>query len=358
MSFFSKLNSGFENLHVLVEVMSNSIIFSILLAKGRSYGKLASVSIEHQAMGGSDFLQKDIQKLDTVLSKGFTGLRKAVEIKIGKKYKDGSDMKIKSSTVILYSPWFSVKKEVNLAIGNKEQKNFVTKKSIELALSQFESRGEALEMFVDEIKLNGYRVSNPIGKKVEHVSVSAFFYLAPKKLTDCITKEINFHTSTSPKILTSPKSYALFALRHAMKLPALFICVENQRTSVVQVSEGNFLSDFPCYTSQTIDFGLNQLVEILMKKSGIDKQMAFSYLRLLNDDMLADRASLMTKSARDEGLEIWKSKINSLALRGNKKFLLCREPKFSEIFIKTLGRDFSRDINSEQITFESCFFDV
>lgn len=358
MSFFAKLNSGFENLHVLVEVMSDSIIFSLLMAKGRSYGKLASVSIEHQAMAGNEFLQKNIQTLDTALSKGFMRLRKAVEIKLGKKYKNGADMKIESSTVILSPPWFTVKKEENLAIESKAQKNFVTKKGLELALSRFEGKEEALEIFVDEIKLNGYRVSNPIGKKVERISVSAFFYIAPKILMHCLIKEIDFHTSTSPKILTSPKSYALFALRHAQELPALFICVENQMTSVVQVSEGNFLTDFPCYTSEIVDFGLNQLVEILMKKSGIDKPMAFSYLRLLNDNMLADNASLITKSARDEALEIWKSKVNPLALQGNKKFFLCREPKFSEMFIQALGQGFNGDIGIEQVAFESCFFDV
>jgi hypothetical protein len=109
-----------------------------------------------------------------------------------------------------------------------------------------------------------------------------------------------------------------------------------------------------------------------MDKSGADKEVALSYINLLNEDMLTSEASALVKTAYEEAVVSWREKVNIAIQKigsigrfaGRKKIILCRDPKWASAFGKILNQGlpendlFETNISIEQVIFESSLIGV
>ena len=371
MSFFSSKNKIKDGFHVVVEILDSSIVFSVLVVKGKNYGELATLSLKHRLLPANDLPSAEVNKISALLAEGFAFLAKEVKTKSRKKNK----IKIESAAVILFPPWFVLEKRENILIGKPGQINSVSKKMVEEVLLDTR-KDSVIEAFVENITLNGYKVSNPIDKKGKDIRASASLYAVPGALFRCLEKDVGFHTGIKPTIMTSPKACALFCLTHLLKPPVLLLDVESETTCLYSILAG-FSFDVsavqpPIYFVQSTDLGLNQIIKNIMHKSDSEVEVAGSYLRLLDEDLLSDNASVLIKSACDETLQNWKLKVNSAMAQiilpfdfsKYKKFILSRDPKFGGMFRKTLNQGllepdlFESGVSIKQVVFESSLIGV
>jgi hypothetical protein len=370
MSLFSAHNKNQNGFHVIVEVLPQSISLRFLAVEGRNYSELEKVELSHRITPENGLTQTELQKFESILSKGFGELGDKAKRKIGQNTK----LKIKSSTAIIFYPWFVAEERDDIRIGKPGEMNTIREGAIEDALmnikesdqdgkhllSQYAYKKSVVETFVNSIKLNGYSVANPIGKKVRDVILSASYYITAGAVLDCLKKEILFHTGAVPRIVTFPHACAL----SAETAGSLFIYVDSTATTICSVTEKVPL----IYASQMIPGGISQIIENVVKKSGTAKEVAQSYMRLALDGMLADDVSLIVKSARDEALASWKSKIDDALSHMNtqwmKKIILCRDQKLGDMFIKEMNsskkeqRAFEINTNVEKVIFGLCILNV
>ncbi len=379
MSFFSDLkNKNRDGFYIVLEVLDSSIAFSLLAVKGKSYEALAQVSLSHRISVSDGLNQPEIKKFADIITKGFT----LISEKVGKILTKKNKIKIRNAVAVIFYPWFSFEKRENIQVGRQGEMNYIRVEAVEDALrgsvlsglqddhpiAAYIHKRSIIETFINDIRLNGYSVSNLIGKKAKDIKISACFYTSYKALLDCLKKEIHFHTSVNPKIITFPRACALFAKRVSLKSPALFIGVEDKMTSICSVSEEPSM----VYKIQTIDFGLDDIIKSVMEKSGSEREVALSYIRLLDEGLLTDNISNLVKSALEDAIEDWKSKVwEALSAAhtlsgnfGNRKIVLCRNPKFSGILRKSLNQDlksddlFNEEIDIGKVVFESSLFEV
>lgn len=378
MAFLSSSNKNGNGFHVVLQILDDSLTFHLVAVNGRSYGELTNVSLKHHIIPTNGLSDVEVKKFLLTLNKGFTLLGEAASKKIGKNNK----IKIKNASAIIFSPWFTLEKREGITIGKPGEVNYLSAKSIEEAveaidlsnldkghpIAAYVHEKSAIEVFVNSIKLNGYAISNPIGKKSKDIMISASFYTTSLAMLDSLKKDMYFHTKAPLKVMTFPKACALYVNVSSLKSPVLFVNVENETTSVCSVYNESSL----VYNAQTIDIGLNNIIGSVMEKSGSDKEVAESYMRLTSEDLLSTNISLLVKSAQEEALSMWKSKVTdlisqiilSIGVSIDTKILTCRDSRFNAMFAKTLNKNdtytdsFKEDIDIRKVIFESSLFNV
>ena len=362
-----------DGFHIVVEVEDSSITFSILLVQEKSYGLLADVSLKHRILPTNGLTEVEINKITAILARGFTELADKAnrELERTGKIKKGTKNKIKiaSAAAIVYSPWFQSEVKGDIGVGNKGV--VISKKAVDEALVYENGDRVALETFVANIKLNGYEVSDPLNKKSNDVRAEAYFYTVEQSFYQCLEHEIAFHVGEKPKIMTFPKACSLFAFEYQMG-PTLFINIENETTCIVAVTPKSNISKYPTYSFETLDLGLDQIIKKVMEKSGSEKEVALSYVSLLNEDMLTTDASALIKGAYEEAMGDWREKVEITLQKtgllgrfaGHKKIILSRDHKWNSTFGKILSTklpendQFDTTTTIEQVVFESSLIRV
>jgi len=367
VAFLSGSKKNKNGFHVVVEVRDRSLDLHLLAIEGDKFSALSEVSMSHRIVAEDGLTQEKIKEFSDILNKAFAKLVEATRKKIG----DTDRIKIKSSQVVIFYPWFVVEEKNNIQIGSSSVATILSQKNMEEALRNIDTGGlpsahpvaaytykkTIIETVVNSITLNGYIVPEPSGKKSKNIMIGASIYTAAAGILDILKKDVKFHTELEPEIITLPKSLALYINKTVKNNPVLYINVEADNTCITSITPGSSL----VYKSKFVDIGEEDIIEKVMEESNTTRDIALSYIRLVHEQALTPEVSALVKSAFDKVVGEWKTLVikacTELYTQGEKK-LVCHNQKMADIFYDAIfGENHEvallKNIDVEKIVFNS-----
>jgi hypothetical protein len=336
--FGSNKKQGF---HITIELRDRSFDLSVYLKKDRKFSIFCEVSVAHNLEPENGFDDEDMKQFASILNKSFIKLGDATVTKLPQ----GKKIVIESAKCIIFPPWFFVDELVNIPLTKTNEALILTKRHIidslkrtDFALLSPESKVSAygykksvLETLVENIYMNGYKIPHPLGKKSKNITIDASMYTVAAQILDSLNGEMRFHLNKDPKIITLPKMLVEYVgLRH-VSLPATYIALERKLTSIIQIHS----VEPDVYNFHTINMGTDTILELIMNKLGVSRELAISYLKMNADKTLSDD---IAKSLNDElslFWDKWKAEVGIFIAKYGSS-AVSRELLFRESFLPTL----------------------
>lgn len=364
MSLFSSSNKNHDGFNVVLEILDSSIIFHLLLVDNSQYTQFSKVSLSHHILPGDGLSQGELKIFQSIIEKGLFKLAEEANKKLGKKMK----IKVKKVTAVLFDPWFSLENHDDIQVGKPGEESQVGEKLLEEAIKKLEPEGlpknnplssyarnkSMVETFIHSVKINGYTIGNPLGKKAKDIRISASTYTASAALLEVLKKEMEL-IHGEQLIITFPKCCSIYSNISNLLGPIVFIDIEENNTPIVFISgDSPFVSP-----TKVIDIGINQLINAVIKSTGSTRDIALSYIRLSGEDALSDDVSIVVKGAIGQTLSDWSSKVLSSIAEWSpyhsKKVIISRQEKFLPLFLSSLKEDALKN-DVEKVVLDACSF--
>jgi len=226
----------------------------------------------------------------------------------------GDGKKISRALCSLSSPWFvsetktvKINQEKPFEITNSFLKDELDKEILLLEksdLAKYNSQkiqdSEIIEKIVVDIKLNGYKIENPIGKKAKSVELSFFISMSQESILDGIEELIskNFHLK---EILFHSFTLVSFtAIRDMYDRVSSFLMIDitGEVTDVTLVKKQNLIK------TVSFPFGTHSMLRDISDGLKIDSGEALSAFKLfsansLNKTKTKEIVLILEKSKKD-----------------------------------------------------------
>lgn len=267
------------------------------------------------------------------------------------KAKLGSPTKV---VCFLSSPWYTSQnrtitfsKNTPFVLNQKMIDDLVAKeiKLFEIDhLQKYEtetSKPRIIESKITQIMLQGYKVENPIGKKVEQIEMSLFLSVSPGKITESIEKEV-FQIFHLPKVQFASfifSSYAVARDLFSEKENFLLIDIGGEITDIAIIKNDVLLESisFPVGSN----FILRKISEVL-GKSIIESK---SLLNMCLDDQLnnteKEKVFKPLHKAKIDWLSMFQKSLGSMAtdLLIPENIYLITDKQMTSCFIETINNE-------------------
>ena len=227
-----------------------------------------------------------------------------------------SDKKIDRVFVIFASPWYMAKtKTVLFRKGapiafDKKLVESLLKEEVSKLSNAFSSRGletadnkpELVEHQVIDVKLNGYTLSNPYGKKAREIEMTLFMSLVSSNLLQEVKKTVGrfFHTDNIEFHSFALSSYSFIRDHFEDSQDYAIVDVSSEITDIFVADDGKLTN------SSSFPFGSRSIVRLLTSRFGISEHEARSALFLFNSDELHEQEALKVKKVLGEAGAEWK----------------------------------------------------
>lgn len=220
-------------------------------------------------------------------------LKKALQTLIKKGF--GAPLKV---AVFFSSPWVTASLVSETYAPGKEFT--MTDKLYEKIIGevrQINENEEAIERKVLDLRMNGYEITDPIGKRGTSFACKVYISSVPKKLAAAVIAEVQTSYQNHEIPITAHTSpLALFVVARnifTVKDPVMSFCVGKESTSVLIMREHVLSQVF------SVPFGHGAVLRSVMESCGCSLNEAASYLRMYEDEMLDKRdAQKITTSIR------------------------------------------------------------
>ena len=336
MSFLSSPKKVKDGFHVVILLRDTTIELSLLVVSGKKYSLVSKAVLAHRITPENGFMSDEVTSFEKLLDGAFESLYKETRKKIG-----NAKIKINGSRVILFYPWFNVEERNDIEIGKKDEIIHLSTKFIEETLhniiespaiekgspvAEYTYKKTIVETFVHSISLNGYTVPEPLGKKSKNIVIGVTTCTAAAGMLAILNKKTEFHTGSVAPIYTLPKLAAVYSDIRALNTPALFIDIERENTSICSVGATTVT-----HRSKFTNIGVDDILKMVMKKTGVTKDIALSYMRLSDENLVTEDISLTVFNAIHEVMPLWESAVNDAVSQLDSNFpskiLVCCEPE-------------------------------
>ena len=199
------------------------------------------------------------------------------------------------------SPWHI--SQIGSAVEQNDKSFFVTEKLLqEIVDKNFKQEHPDLiniEKSVTEVKANGYRLKDPINKKVKEVEVSFFAGSAQKKIISKIEETILLSFPHTEIIFyTIPSSLYFVAKKILDKKDFILFIPEHEVSDILLIREGKIEG------TATIPYGKHRVVGTIASEMNLDIPHSFSIFRLWQEKKLekeaSDKINIIIEKARVE----------------------------------------------------------
>lgn len=199
-----------------------------------------------------------------------------------------SHKKLSKIYVFLGSPWHI--SQIGSSIEKNDKPFFITEKLLqEIVDKNFKQEHPDLiniEKSVTEVKANGYRLKDPINKKVKEVEVSFFAGSAQKKIISKIEETILLSFPHTEIIFyTIPSSLYFVAKKILDKKDFILFIPEHEVSDIILIRDGKIEG------TATIPYGKHRVVGAIASEMNIDIPHSFSIFRLWQEKKLEKEAS-------------------------------------------------------------------
>jgi hypothetical protein len=260
-----------------------------------------------KSLSGHRFKKEMLKSLGIVLKdlnkNGLTYLEKSPRDNIKKVY------------CSLASPWFvsetktvNIKKDKPFLITEKFISDFLAKEEKDFENSNLSKHGsgrsshsEVIERKLIDIKLNGYKTEEPLGKKVSQFDVSILFSMSQEDILNSIEETVSRYFYIEDFNFNSFTLVSFSAIRDMYKSVKsfLFLDITAEVTDVSLVKNGNILE------TMSFPLGKNSVIREISKKLKTTPEEAHSSFRLLFSGSLGKtKIDILTK-ALDKLKENW-----------------------------------------------------
>ncbi len=285
MSLFSFLNTQRKELSILLDVGNGSINGGLaLFEKGKTPKILYTVKLPFSIkldVTGTGLLNEMVLLLDKIIPF------------VMKKYNSLSkDERLPISRVLMTfsSPWFALKaKEISL---NQEKAFVITRSFLDDVISKEEKifeeelsvkEGkkkiyEIVEKSIIHAKINGYPITQPLGKRTKNLTAYLCFSVIPKSILDQVKSILNKNIHiNSDKVLVHTFPIASFiSIRDVFLAGSSFVIID----VTGEVTDLTLVKDDIVVESISIPSGRNFLIRQIAKKFDVSIEIAESQLGL------------------------------------------------------------------------------
>ena len=281
----------------------------------------------------------------------------AMEKSLRKTLRDIEKAKLGSPTRIvcfLSSPWYtsqnrtiSFSKNVPFIL-NQKVIDELTAREIKLFeidhLQKYENellKPRIIESKITQIMLQGYKVENPIGKKVEQIEMSLFLSMSPGKILESIEKEV-FKIFHLPKIEFASFIFSSYAITRDLfidKENFLLIDIGGEITDIAIIKNNVLLE------SISFPMGSNFLLRRIAEGLNKSVEESKSLLNMCLDDQLneveKEKVSKPLHTAKQEWLSMFQQSLGSVAtdLLIPENIYLITDKPLTSCFIETITRE-------------------
>lgn len=343
MSFLLSPKKVKDGFHVVILLRDTSIELSLLVVAGKKYSLVSKAALAHRITPENGFMSKEVSSFEKLLDEAFENLYKATRIKIG-----NAKIKISGSSVVLFYPWFNIEERNEIEVGKKGEVVHLSAKLIEETLNnistspslekgspvaEYTYKRTIVETFVHSISLNGYEVPEPLGKKSKNILLGVTICTAAAGMLAILDKKTEYHTGSVAPVYTLPKLAAVYSDLRALRTPALFIDIERENTTICSAGATALT-----HRSKFTSIGVDDILKMIMKKTGVTKDIALSYMRLSNENLVTEDISSAVSNAIKEVMPLWESSVNNAVSQINSDFpskvILCCESELDNKFQK------------------------
>ncbi len=268
---------------------------------------------------------------------------------------------IEEALVVLASPWYVSETSM---VKMREQKEFLVTdrlldSSKENIVKAYRDAHEVdialLEQRILQISLNGYKTADPLKKKAMELDMSVFTSFSRKSSLDEIRRVIDqsFHI---PNIKIHSHSLVAFTVLASISTNIdryILADITSRLTELVVVKHG--------YLAESASFpkGKNYIIEVISKSMGVSEEVASTFLRNKDNNILEPALEEKISSALEEARVTWLKEFTAaLSVLSSGSSL----PKHFYLFAsKDSGHIFSNFILSEsyqQFSFAEGTFEV
>lgn len=193
---------------------------------------------------------------------------------------------------VFSSPWYvaqtkiiSIKNEKPIVVNKKfvqgllEKERSVFKNSSGVSSSEKAEGGiDMIEGEILDIKLNGYKVPDPVGKKVRDIDIAMYMSVASRKtLSHALNVFEKFFHTEDIYFNTSANAYYKVLEGIVPSPDFLIVDMSSEVTDIFLVENGRLLSN------SSFPFGINYVIRELAKKTGQDAPHITSSLKMYED---------------------------------------------------------------------------
>jgi hypothetical protein len=311
MSFFSVGKKNKKETVLVLDIGSGSVAGSFVEFSRNKLPKIVYVKRVPikliESLSGVRFKKEMIKSLKEVLH----DLSKNGLLYIEKSSKNN----LKRAYCSLASPWFvseaktvKIKKEKSFIITEKFISDFIEREESEFENSNLSKYGsnkkyqsEVIERKLVDIKLNGYKTQDPLGKKAKEIDISIFFSMSQENILDSIEEvvskylyisEISFHSFTLASFSSIRDMYETVS-------NFLFLDITAEVTDVSLIKNGNILD------TMSYPVGKNSVIRAVSKKLKTTTTEALSSLNLLFSGSLNKTKSDLLTRALEAPKKTW-----------------------------------------------------
>jgi len=305
MSILSFIKKDKEELVILLDIGSGLVTSSLLVFYPKQIPKIIYLK-------KSFFSIKEDAGTDLLLQKMEKGLNTALEDTVKHGIKISKNKKIDKVLITFSSPWFftlskSIKVEKDEPfyittktikdISDKEAQNFKAQ-TIETLPKNINDSLIVLESSVVNTRLNGYSVTNVIGKKTKTIEADIWLSLIPESVEKKVLGLVQKHTHISnDNILAHSFPLVSFSvIRDCFHVKESFVTMDiTAETTHISFITGDIIK-----STATLPIGRNYLIRQLAKNADVGQEIAESYLRLYTEYRLdAETTTLIDKTMTD-----------------------------------------------------------
>jgi hypothetical protein len=296
MSFsFSHKNHKDGYYLTLIFLEKEVSVFLVKSAAGKTE-VIVSKDVRHNVTIQDGIDSQKVDRLKLILAKLFTIVHTEAARASGKKY-----VKLEKAFVIFSYPWFfSDEMHISLtgsgiSVSEREVLEQIESRFDESLGKKAEPlRPTLLEYSVNNIKLNGYSVARPYGKKTERIDIVATTISIFPEIEQLTEVELNaFFKCGKPSLMSLPKVCA-------HKRQGVFIVMDSSNTMVVNAPADH------SYRVKDINIGVEEIVKAAVDVFGAESEVsALSYLRMAKEDVLANEISTSVIHAVKEKMIDW-----------------------------------------------------
>lgn len=211
--------------------------------------------------------------------------------------------RLESSMAILGYPWF-FSDEMHLSFIGKEISVSEGQLAEEIEKKFQETRGKKaeplrpvlLERYVNNVRLNGYRIANAYNHKAERIEADTTVISFFPEIEHVVEKEIaSFFHGVHARFVSLPKTFS-YRNTHAN-----YLVMDSSNTLLVHSDGANSIK------VREINYGVEEMVKAAAEIFGSDSESnTLSYLKMAKDDVLLDSVSSKVLKAVRERMIDWK----------------------------------------------------
>ena len=345
MPLFSKKSSGPVSTDLIFDVESDSVCVAIVQYESGKVPRVvyhAENEVEHKAHTDGAYLTRNmLKKLELSaadVQKALTGLTEKKAIR---------HPRVDRVHVVLSSPWIISKLscverrfERETMLRQKDAIDLLEKEREAAAKMFIVGDSAAIDAKLFEVKINGYPVSEYVGKRAKALEGTMVVSFSSKKLLSVIKSNINAYVRSGDEVFHSALILRYLALRSAMPHQAdyIWLQVHGELTDVLVVRQGD------CAVSGSLPFGYDTLVRNFARQTGESESTAMSALAFIDSNANTSDSIEKTRTVLGEILAEWTSDIAGLISGGREGSLpgvvYVSSARFSSAFETSL-RQFS-----------------